>query len=336
MSEDQKTKSGESRKALGRGLASLLGPAVNSSSSLTSLPDLQESPKSATLAPEQTIRANLPYQILDIANVQPNPDQPRKIFNQAKLEELAASIKEHGIVQPILVRKGIKSPFEIIAGERRWRAAQLAGLSKIPVILRSDDSDEEKDDLVSLIENLQREDLNPLELAAAYSRLLVSQSYSQESLADRLGVSRVAVANTVRLLRLPDPVKEMLKQKLISEGHARALLALPGDEMILAFAEQSVAGAWSVRELEARVKAQLGRSGGSKASGRLGAGDSADAAAAPVSSKSPELMIIEDELRRIFGTKVAIRGHTAQGAIEIYFSGKESLHRIIHQIRGLR
>jgi ParB family chromosome partitioning protein len=336
MSEELKTKS-ENKKALGRGLASLLGPGANISANVTKQEASPDSPKQPNDYPDQQVRANLPFQVVEIKKVQPNPDQPRKVFNQAKLEELAASIREHGIVQPILVRKGVQVPFEIVAGERRWRAAQLAGLTKVPVVLRDDEIEVEKDDLVSLIENVQREDLSPLELAAAYSRLLVSQSYSQESLADKLGVSRVSVANTVRLLRLPEGVKDMLKQRLITEGHARSLLSLPNDEVMLSMAQQVAAEAWSVRELENRIKLFLGKASSLKDRGAstVDSGSRLEATSSE-SKKAPELMLIEDELRKVFGTKVSIRGHAQQGAIEIYFSGRESLHRIIHQIRGFK
>jgi ParB family chromosome partitioning protein len=313
---------GENRKALGRGLAALLA----NSATL----DSQEPPKQAILPSQiSKMESSLksPFRMLKISEVRPNPAQPRKTFNQAKIDELANSMREHGVIQPILVRRLALGGYEIIAGERRWRAAQAASLSEIPVIVREENTEDLSDDLVSIIENIQREDLNPLELSQAYERLLLTHSLTQEALADKLGVSRVSIANTLRLLRLPESVKELLRNKVLSEGHARALLPLEDEVKISALAQRAVAEKWTVREVEQQVReAQISRSvsSGGAAGGLQGQ-----------TSKSPELSLIEDELRRVFGTKVALRGNLTRGSLEIYFSGKDSLHRILHLIRSM-
>ena len=193
--------------------------------------------------------------MLNINEVEPNRDQPRKNFNQNALEELAKSIEQNGIIQPILVRPMADGSYQLIAGERRWRAARMAGLTEVPVTIR-EMSDEEAS-IFALIENLQREDLNPVEEAEGLKSLIESYGFTQEEAADKVGKSRTAVTNTLRLLKLPTSVRNMLSDGKITAGHARALLGLDDEKEMLKIAETTVAQALSVRQVEKMVKYAL-------------------------------------------------------------------------------
>ena len=193
--------------------------------------------------------------MLNINEVEPNRDQPRKIFNQNALEELAKSIEQNGIIQPILVRPMADGSYQLIAGERRWRAARMAGLTEVPVTIR-EMSDEEAS-IFALIENLQREDLNPVEEAEGLKSLIESYGFTQEEAADKVGKSRTAVTNTLRLLKLPTSVRNMLSDGKITAGHARALLGLDDEKEMLKIAETTVAQDLSVRQVEKMVKYAL-------------------------------------------------------------------------------
>lgn len=193
--------------------------------------------------------------MLNINEVEPNRDQPRKIFNQSALEELAKSIEQNGIIQPILVRPMADGSYQLIAGERRWRAARMAGLTEVPVTIR-EMSDEEAS-IFALIENLQREDLNPVEEAEGLKSLIESYGFTQEEAADKVGKSRTAVTNTLRLLKLPPSVRNLLSDGKITAGHARALLGLNEEKEMLKIAETTVAQDLSVRQVEKMVKYAL-------------------------------------------------------------------------------
>ena len=221
------------RPALGRGMAALLSNAAP--------------PPSASVA----AAAGRSLLSLPIEAVLRNPDQPRKRFEEARLEELAASIREHGIVEPILVRKD-GAGYRILAGERRWRAAQRAGLKEIPAILR-DASDREAFEL-ALVENLQREDLNPIEEAEAFDVLVRDHGLTQEAVAQAVGKERSTVANALRLLRLPADVRDLVKDGQLDMGHARALLGLEGEDAIRKTAQRVLREKLSVRATEALVR----------------------------------------------------------------------------------
>ena len=300
-------------KALGRGLAALINP---------SLPKSAQTPSTSPVAHGAEIPSYAKLEMIELALIEPNPDQPRKIFDEERLKELSESLKEQGLVQPIVVRrKGTK--FEIIAGERRWRAAKLAQIQKIPAIIRDDKNTQIQNDLASLVENLQREQLSPLELATAYERTMNSHAMTQEQLASKVGVSRVSVANTLRLLKLPKEVKEMLASGKITEGHARSLLSLEDQKQMGEIAQRIVLKTLSVRDVEQEVRT-------AKASK---AAQESQQASEQDRQKNAAL---EEELRRIFGTKVLVKNHSGRGTIEIYFTGPDSLHRIIHQIRAVQ
>ena len=189
---------------------------------------------------------------LRIMEIEPNRDQPRKDFDEKALSELAESIEQHGVLQPLVVRPLTNGGYQLVAGERRWRAARIAGLTEVPVVIK-ELTDEEVIE-IAMIENLQREDLNPLEEALGYRYMMDELNITQEQAAEKVGKSRPVVANAIRLLRLPDEVQEMVKNNLISPGHARALLGFENQELIIQTAKRIVKEDLSVREVETLVK----------------------------------------------------------------------------------
>ena len=218
-----------SNKGLGKGLGALMG-------------DFYEEPA-----------AKSPYQILPIHKVEPNPDQPRQDFDEEELSALASSIAEHGIVQPLTVRSlGTSGYYQIIAGERRWRAARIAGLTEVPAVIM--EADDKKTMVLALIENLQRQDLNPVEEALGYQSLMNDYGLTQEDTAARVGKSRSAVANALRLLNLPDAVLEKLRSGELSAGHARAVLSIKSEKKQLEAAQKIAALGLSVRQAELLCK----------------------------------------------------------------------------------
>lgn len=248
------------------------------------------------------------YFICPIEDIKPNRAQPRKTFTSDKLEELAASIREKGVIQPLVVLKRA-GHFEIIAGERRWRAAQKAGLHEVPVVIQ--DVSENTALEMALIENIQREDLNAIEEAQAYRSLMEKIFLSQEELAKRVGKDRSTVANSLRLLKLPDDVQRDIITERLSMGHARALLALDQPEQLRKAREEILKKHLSVRGAEALVKRLKNPQ--------------------PKKSKSQELELVElvEQLKKRFQTKVAIKSGGRCGKIEICYSGREELSRVV-------
>jgi ParB family chromosome partitioning protein len=243
---------------------------------------------------------------VSVDEIVPRANQPRTSFEQEPLEELAASIKEHGLFQPILIRpRGDR--YEIIAGERRWRASKLAGLTTLPAIIL--EMNDIKAAEVSLIENLQREDLNVLEEARAYKQVMENFHYTQELLAERIGKSRSHVANTLRILTLPEEIQKLVGAKQISAGHARTLLALPGTEQLKA-AEQITKNKLSVRALEDLVKNKKERQSG-------------------VPKKvADEYVNLQESMENYFSAKVRILPGKNGGKVEISYYNNEDLERI--------
>ena len=189
---------------------------------------------------------------LDLNEIVPNRDQPRKTFDEASIEELAQSIKQHGVLQPLLVRPIPSGGYQLVAGERRWRACRIAGLTKVPAVIKELTDTETME--IAIIENLQREDLNPIEEAEGLQALIDKCGYTQEEVATSVGKSRPAIANSLRLLRLPPEVREMTKNAEISAGHARALLAFDNDAMMLEAAKNIVSNKMTVRDVERLAK----------------------------------------------------------------------------------
>lgn len=248
---------------------------------------------------------------IPISEIRPNPYQPRKEFEPAAIEELAQSITEHGIVQPLIVRKSIKG-YDLVAGERRLRAAKSIGLKNVPVIVKSY-SDQQLME-IALIENLQRENLNPLEEAEAYGKLISHHEYTQEQLAKKVGKSRPHVANMLRLLQLPEKIRHMLSTSALTMGHARALLTVEKEQVQLQLAKDVIDKGLNVRQLEEMVK-QLTVSRETKKK--------------KPTKNEPVLMEMEEKLRSRFGTSVKIKKGTKRGKIEIDFYSPEDLQRIL-------
>jgi ParB family chromosome partitioning protein len=248
----------------------------------------------------------------------PQKGQPRQFFAKDKIDELAASIKEHGLLEPIVVRRVPgQDKLEIIAGERRWRASQKAGLREVLVVVK-DVSPKAAFEL-ALIENVQREDLNPVELAEALDRLVKEHHYTQETLAERLGKDRTTVANSLRLLKLPASVRARVITGELSEGHARALLGAPDASKIEELAEKCVRGRLSVRAAEALVRGAKAKSAGGKG-GKAAAG------------KSASLRDLENRLTRAAGTKVVVRDQGNKGEVVIPYEDLDHLDRILARV----
>ena len=254
---------------------------------------------------------------LDINSISPNSKQPRKNFDDEKIDELAKSIEAHGILQPIMVRKTGEG-YEIVAGERRWRAARKAGLKKIPSILRN--LTEEQNMLVSIIENMQREDLNPMEEAEALSQMIITYGLTQEQISKSVGKSRPYITNVLRLLKLPAEIQEFVTNGSLSTGHARAIIGIEDRKVQLELAKYAVKEQISVREME-----------------KLSKSNSLKGKAKPLKrKKSLEISCVEEELKEILGTKVQLKYSGKKGKLEIQCFSKEELDRIIELLRTLR
>ncbi len=258
---------------------------------------------------------------VSVSALKPNPQQPRKEFDETALRELADSIRQKGVLQPILAEPSRDGTYVIVAGERRVRAARLAGLEKVPVLVRQFSTDEKLE--IALIENIQREDLNPIEEALAYRKLMEIAGLNQEQIASRVGKDRSTVANTLRLLKLPDEAQGALEKGALSPGHARAILSLvnPADQQLLF--RRIVEKGISVREAEELATAF--------SAGKRQAGKSRRAQAAS-SRKDPEVREIEQKLIEKLGTKVDLKGNGRKGRIEISYYSVEDLERLVDLI----
>lgn len=289
-----------------------------------------------------------PGQELPIAKLHPNPRQPRTHFDETALAELAASIKDNGILQPILVRPRTAGGYEIVAGERRYRAALRAGLKQVPVVVRQ--LTDEETLALALIENLIREDIGPMETARAFQRLMEDFGWTQEEMGRRVGKSRSSVANTLRLLSLPEPIQESLEMGQLSEGHVRMLIGDERQRQSLGFRERQLA-VWkqivlknlSVREVERLMKAErseaLGDSNGSASvltysanSGVEGPRGQSQGKGAP--ADAADLRALEDRLRTALGTQVRLSGSESRGRVEIEFFSAEELDGLLSRLEG--
>ena len=305
----------EKPKHLGRGLASFFGPiTLDGTEANRPLPNPA---MVANLLPDKELRNSL--REISIDAVSPNPYQPRTVWDEQELADLAESIRTNGVIQPIIVRPA-GSKYQLIAGERRFRAAQLASLTTIPALVRAA-TDEQLLEL-SLIENIHRTDLNPIERARAYQNYLNTFSLTQAEAAERLGEDRSVIANYLRLLDLPDEIKQMLIEGKLTMGHARAMLSLPTDELRRKLANRAMAGRLSVREVERLVRKYLTGIGRAKTipTGR--------------DSKPAHILDLESKLNSHLGTKVAIetRRNGQRGKIVIEFYSLDEFDRIAERI----
>lgn len=291
------------KKVLGRGLASLI-PGVGSGEEAGARP------------------AQKNYFECDIEKIVPNTYQPRKIFDPEALAELSESIKVNGIIQPLVVRQR-DGHYELIAGERRWRAAQKAGLKKVPVVVKDVEGDQPSLEL-AIIENIQREQLNCIEEAIAYQQLMDEFQLSQEDIATRVGKNRATVANTMRLLRLPAVIREDLTSGVLTMGHARALLALESSEDQLKLREMVIKKKMSVRETERQVNDLLKRPNSSPAQAAGEVGES---------QLDPNMAALQDDLRRKFGVQVKFFGNDTKGMIQFPYSSREELMQLADKLK---
>lgn len=300
------------RRALGRGLDALLpgGPAKGPSGGEPSA----GAPTNG--APSMDARASKLVNnhgfMAKIEELHQNRDQPRTRFDEDALEELTASIKELGVLEPILVRRRAAGGYEIVAGERRWRASQRAGLHEVPVFVR--ELTESRAFEAALVENLQREDLNPLETARAFQRLVEDFKHSQDDVARLIGKDRSTVANSLRLLKLPPPVMDLIEDRQLSEGHGRALLAVPSVGQMIQLAKEAVDKGWSVRETERRARNQA---------------KPEEPAEGPPEKKSANVRDLEDRLSRAMGTRVEVADRKGKGHLKVAFSSYDELDRLL-------
>ncbi|MDR1028748.1 MAG: ParB/RepB/Spo0J family partition protein [Clostridiales Family XIII bacterium] len=257
---------------------------------------------------------------VDIDEVKPNAMQPRKTFDEEALESLAESIETHGVIQPVMLRKNGRG-YELVAGERRWRAARRAGLKEVPAIVR--DLNEEENALFAIIENMQREDLNPMEEAAAFRNIMDSYGLTQEAVSRSVGKSRPYIANTLRLLKLPQDIREMIVRDELTLGHANAIGGIRDRKRQIAVARQIVRENLSVREAEALAMSESGKQNSEK---RL---------KAKPRRKNDEILHIEEELTTLLGTKVTVDCNGKSTVIGIHCYSREELEGLIEELREL-
>ena len=288
------------KKGLGKGLAALIGEAEDSNLSKSDIKEINEA--------NERKSDEIPIEFLF-----PNKNQPRKLFNQEKIDELSQSIKQKGLILPILVKKIDEKNYQIIAGERRWRASQKAGLHNVPVIIKNLDDKEILE--IALIENMQREDLNPIEEAEGITRLQEEYQYTQEELAKTLGKSRPQISNTIRLLKLPHKVQEFVQNKSLSAGHARALV---GIDQAYSIAQIAIKKDMNVRQLEtyiAYIKNKKSKKGSSKL-------------------KDPNILSLEIEITQMLGLSTKIeQKNNEKGKLEIFYNNLEQFDDLLKKLR---
>ena len=320
--------------ALKRGIDTLYGTDASddkeAKKSKTKKSSPKTSPKEKVITKEvvkEVIKEVPAEQFLPVSDIEPNRLQPRKNFDEDALAELSDSIKQYGVVEPIIVAKKGKG-YEIIAGERRWRAARMAGLKTVPVIIR-DYSDQERME-VALIENLQRKDLNAIEEALAFKALIDEYDLKQDEVADKVSKSRTTITNSLRLLKLSENVQQMLIDDMISSGHARALLAIEDPDVQYSTAMSVFDEGLSVRETENLVKGVLNVLSGKDIDkdGRVVSDTKKDEAMEAI------LAQVADDLKMTLGTKVNVKAKGKKGKIEIEYKNADDLERIIHIIKG--
>ncbi|MBR3261409.1 MAG: ParB/RepB/Spo0J family partition protein [Firmicutes bacterium] len=303
---------GTKKGGLGRGLEALFADSVPVTREVKPLETASKpAKKSAEKAdPAETV------QYISIHDVKPNANQPRKIFDEEKIAELAASIKENGIIQPLIVRKKGKG-YEIVAGERRWRASVKAELKEVPCIVR--ELDDEQNMLLAIVENMQREDLNPMEEAEGLNQMIAAYGLTQEQVSKSIGKSRPYIANSLRLLKLPEEIRDLISDGSLSAGHGRTLVSVPDEARQIEIARKILKEGLSVRETEklAAEKEEPGK----KRRGRK--------------PKDPDVARVEADLKEALGTRVNIKRTGKEGKIEIEFFSRDELERLIEMLESL-
>ena len=296
---------------LGRGLDALFADAVP-----VAMTDSTATLKTPEKEAAETSESEERVRYLSIHDVRPNSNQPRKTFDEDKISELAESIKANGIIQPIIVRKKGKS-YEIVAGERRWRAAVKAELKEIPCLVRK--LSDEQNMLLAIIENMQREDLNPLEEAEGLNQMMSVFGMTQEEVSRSVGKSRPYIANSLRLLKLPEYVKEFISDGSLTAGHGRALVSVENEKLRKTITERIVSEGLSVRETE-RLVSEAGQPTKKRATRK---------------AKNPDLLRVEEDLKEALGTRVNIKHNGKKGKIEIEFFSRDELERLIDMLESL-
>ena len=289
------------KKELGKGIRALLH-------------DIEEQDNTPTLATMKELSGAIAH--ISIDEIEANPTQPRKRFNDDLLEDLANSIRTSGIIQPLTLRKVGKNKYPIIAGERRYRASKLAGLTELPAFIRLANDQELLE--MALVENIQREDLNAIEIAIGYQRLMDECSMTQEELSGRVGKDRATISNYVRLLKLLPDIQNAVRNQVISMGHARALAGLDDIALQIAMFRQTMEQAWSVRKLEQQIRQHF---------------EPKAANAQKKKELDPQMNEVQNRLRKFFGTKVAIdQSKNGGGQIKIFFDSNQELNRILDRL----
>lgn len=255
---------------------------------------------------------------IDINDIKPNKDQPRKTFNEEKLKDLANSIKENGVIQPLIIRKA-QNGYELVAGERRWRAARIAEIKKVPCIIRN--FDEKQNMIVAIIENMQRENLDPIEEALGLNEMIKRFEFTQEQVSNALGKSRAYIANSLRLLKLPEKIQNMIIEGRISAAHGRTIITIKDEKKQIEVCDKIIRNGLSVRAAE-RLTEKIKDDARPERKKRK-------------PSVNAEIAAVEDELRKIFGTKVNINGKASTGKIEIEYYSIDELNRLIDMLRGI-
>ncbi len=302
---------------LGRGLEALFGDAEINSNPNKVVNNFNSGHEATSGRDSEDAGSRVLY--IDINDISPNPDQPRMRFSAEKISELAASILEHGIIQPIILKKADVG-YTIVAGERRWRAAREAGLKEVPCLLKELNSEENA--ILSMIENMQREDLNPMEESKAIIALIEKHGLTQDNVAKAIGKSRPYVSNAIRLNKLPEEIQEMIHEGLLSAGHARALITIDDVGLQLEIAKKAADNSLSVRDVERLAEAAKKTATESKPQTKK--------------EKSQEVLAVEEELKIIFGTKVNITDKKDRGKIEIEYYSREDREQLIENLRALR
>lgn len=310
-------------RGLGRGLEALFGDVEinvteNNTQEKNDTPAKKTSKKAASASANENVTEADENSVvfIDINDIRPNENQPRKTFNEEKIAELADSILEHGLIQPIVVRKKDVG-YEIVAGERRYRAARKAELKSIPCLIR--ELTDEQNMLLAIIENMQREDLNPIEEAQAIEKMIKTYGLTQEQVSKSLSKSRPYITNALRLLKLPEEIMTMIVDGTLSSGHARTLINIEDEERKIALAKRAVAENLSVRELE--------KLAGESRKGRP---------AARRKTKSADVACVEEDLKKVLGTKVNLVEKGKKGKIEIEYYTRDELERLIELLKGIR
>lgn len=293
-------------KGLGKGLDALFGDVEVAPADKPKA----KAKKSAKVEKEETpVPSEGGVLYIDINDIKPNTSQPRKHFDEEKLEELASSIDQHGLIQPIVLRK-LGKGYEIVAGERRWRASRIVGLKQVPCIVK--ELTDEENMLLAIIENMQREDLNPIEEAEGLKQMIDTYGLTQEQVSYSVGKSRPYITNSLRLLKLPEKVQELTASGEISMGHARALAAVKSQEKLIALAERTAKEGLSVRQIEFLAKESK-----------------APAKKKTKAKKSADEKRVEEDLKNALGTKVNLNRKGKKGKIEIEFYSEDELERLI-------